>query len=528
MIRILAVLLIAVLTLSIATFMRSVDQITTREIPACEVSVDETDESLFDWLINMNELFEAHADSIWTSSYRVDQMPLFLIRVGDQFQATHAYIVNHRFPEQMDHPCQLNLPNHTKLGPIYRLEPPPAEILEEYPSLGFEVDFAGENTYLLRYGVGGILGSPTSWGWVLFVAHEGLHRDQFMRWNLVESDYDRDTYTVDPDNFAHILLEHKLLLETYMTEDPAIRDRAMLEFAAVRSYRINIWEQTQHDLLQEQTEGTARYVEYRIIDLTDFKEAHLQDSEIFLPIWASDGILGGAQGLSSFGRFYISGSALGLIMDEMGLSWKSRVERGESPSEVLIDHFESELSDLAEVLERARTRHNFVQLSDWAERAVNFDPNSVERDENYPYPYAKPSEIEVGDLEPRFSVPDGNEYLGEFMLDIAEVRESEVPYYSPDKTQIRVLLVADNFGRETRVHISKTEFASTKEWYEAIVESGDRLPRLQLTHANGIDAAFSVGILGSFITIRDGQFIHISGLADFKTKLKIAGSITRD
>jgi len=529
MIRILAIAVFALLTFTLSSLIHTdiwsnVAPDPADAIATCIDELSERDQTMFLWAANMFDLWEREHDALWTENFRLDHEPIMMLSANAQFEVTHGYLFNHDYPELIENICRVELPNYPNLGDVYRLDPLPESITAQEPGFAFEYWFAGENMYAFNYIETGLLAAPVSWDWVLFIGHEGLHRNQFIHWEQIESPIEPPEYRVDRENLAHILLEHKLLYEAYMTDNPAIRDQAMLEFAAVRDFRLENWEQTQLDQRQEQIEGMARYVEYKIIDLTNFEDPRLIDNSVFLPLWTYEQLLGDPSGFLGFGRFYISGSALGLILDDMGLDWKLRVERGESPSEVLLDHFTSELHDRDALINAAKSRHDFKKLHELAGKSLS-DTNPVESNPNFPYPYEPTEDLPEVDLSFLRDLPTANLFKGMYRLPLEAIAPEERPFYSPNGEQVYVVVVTGRFNSNTRIHVSQTEYPSTRDWYEDVVQNSTRIPYLQMITIDGMEIAFSNGIVGSFIVIDNGRFIHITGVSSFNHKLEIARAI---
>jgi len=188
-----------------------------------------------------------------------------------------------------------------------------------------DVDLGGVPTYGQR-----VLGEgePSS-STVALAVHERFH----VRQSAAFSEQVRPPYPLEakesPENIAWAEIEQKLL--SAALRDPS-RARARLRaFQAVREHRYGRFgkDVASVERWEESTEGTAEYVELRVLDQLSPAKGVMKGDLVRR--------LGQAPSPESMDKWraYATGASMGRLLDRIEPGWKARVERGEGPYDVL-------------------------------------------------------------------------------------------------------------------------------------------------------------------------------------------------
>ncbi len=350
---------------------------------------DKTDRAVFQSLADIFDPFRHHADAIWTSHYRLDRMPLLLVR-EEGGRDRYGFLINHPNPAKLGG-VKADLPG-LRLPLIYRLDSLPEEKrIAAIPHFDFSVSLGGTDTFVLKYSAE-LLGlseesaaiSPgaseedlvalnrqfMAEQWALYLAHEAFHAFQLQRWNEQMSEQDMADYPLDETHLALIMLETAALRAALDSRSEAARRERTRLFIAVREERMARYAEVEFlDLPQEQIEGTAKYVEHRLGSLLGFRYVNLDtfaspDSLIAMPER-------GIRSHAAFDRFYGTGAAVCRLLDEFAVDgWKARVTRGLSPYQVLRERLAPNDSQQGALLALAKKRYRFSRIQDRAKKAA--------------------------------------------------------------------------------------------------------------------------------------------------------------
>ena len=310
--------------------------------------------------------FEEGAAPIWTDEFAFDELPMILLH-REAPDAGHAFLIN--LPD--DSGVEVALPEElTALAPVLRVER-----LSRYPAnesiFEFHFDYAERDAFLVVYSSNDEPDfAVTTPFWVNFLVHEAFHRYQDDgQWQWPSSmTQDTTNYPLDAENAALTMVEDRALAQALRSTGDA-RQSAIEDFVRVRNERLSRWEIIEHlDESQEKLEGCARYIEIPIDSLSGQDGADLlrfQVEESATPEYLMDS----AGFYLSADRYYLSGAAIGLLLDDQMPDWKARVpDSANTPASLLREllTLEPDAMQLAQVLER----YNHSQALSQAE---NFD-----------------------------------------------------------------------------------------------------------------------------------------------------------
>lgn len=339
---------------------------------------DPVDRKVFQALSQVFDQFQRSADKIWTTDYRLDRMPILLVR-EEQERDLYGFLINHPAPGKLGGVPE-NIPGSLGLPTIYRLNPlPKKNRIAEIAHFTFSEDLGGTDTFILKYSEedfsspGGDFDSAfMADNWRLYLVHETFHTFQFQGWNEKMGNQDTAGYPLDAMHLALIMMETAALRAAVDSRDERIRTENTQMFIAVREERMKLHIEVEYlDLLQEQIEGTAKYVEHRMGSLLGFEYTNLNTfastNFMAMPEMPESRIRSHA----AFGRFYGTGAAICRLLDNFAVKdWKTQVTNGLSPYEVLRDRFALNESDLKALLASAKEAYGFSCIQGRAEKAA--------------------------------------------------------------------------------------------------------------------------------------------------------------
>lgn len=330
--------------------------------------LSKTDTLLFERVSNLLEVFETHGQEIWGASYQLDKNPLMFIYRNSNSEFTHAYLLNN--PKVASLPTAQFVKNDYGLD-VYKITDLPNKArLNEASHFDFQVPIAGKKTFVMIYNDAKVdpLAAPVSANWDAFVAHEGLHDQQFSSWKMNFSDIqDKGNYPLEADDIASIWLEHKLLIDALQIQEESTKKEILKSFVAVRSNRMEQNNIVKHmDGPQERYEGTALYLEYQLAKFIPNPRqiSLINHLEMTLSLNAKRHEL-------AFGRFYSTGAALSSLLDDLGLSWKQQLEDGSTQYEVLSKHFALSTKEKEQLLSSTRNQYDYGTLQEKAFQTTN-------------------------------------------------------------------------------------------------------------------------------------------------------------
>lgn len=334
----------------------------------CQSGMDATDKQAMERTAEMYSQFSANSDKIWSKNYRLDKTPLMYVRRINKKDAC-AYLINHPKAVDLDTATLIETAKDGSMPDVYRLNTiPNAENISKISNFDFNHEISGVPTFVMKYNSEkeDPFSAPNSHDWTLFVAHEGMHNFQLAGGDFKETSgtQDFENYPLNEDNIALILLEHKLFEQTLKLIlagfDSSGMDVVIRQLISVREIRLKQWPAVKsHDLYQEQTEGSARYIEHSLGSLLKHGRINLNTFIDMLPSTPDKNI----RESLAFGRFYFTGAVLSHILNTKGVaSWQSKVEQGQSPYSILANQYALSSETLAAELAQAKAANSFTDL----------------------------------------------------------------------------------------------------------------------------------------------------------------------
>lgn len=340
----------------------------------CQSGMDATDNQAIERTAQMYSQFLDNSEKIWSENYRLDKTPLMYVRRINKKDAC-AYLINHPKAADLATATKIEAASDGNISSVYRLNIIPDAInISKVSNFTFNHKIAGVPTFVMKYNSTkeDPYSAPSGHDWTLFVAHEGMHNFQsaggkFKEYNGTQN---FESYPLNEENIALILLEQKLFeqaLRLILADtDSSGLDVIIRQLISVRESRLEHWSAVRtHDLYQEQTEGTARYVEHTLGSLLNYGRINLKTFIDMLPRTPDTGI----RDSLAFGRFYFTGAALSHLLNTKGVAnWQGKVEQGLSPYTILASQYNLDQTALASELVQAKTANNFSSLQEQAKK----------------------------------------------------------------------------------------------------------------------------------------------------------------
>lgn len=321
------------------------------------------DKKMFEQLSNIYNQFEKNSDKLWNDNYRLNELTIILIRTNQDkgVMRKYAYAINVKgiknsiISEKIDMPKSLNLP------PVYRVSKFDIDMISTwFPSNFGTLDIDGENVFYFKYHHKMIENPDLYFDFSSFLLHESFHVYNQKDWTYDKNDGEYiENYPENKENYAFIGLEFKLLDKCMESVNKEEIKKYLKDWTIVRTYRYEKWPQLMAETNTEAIEGVARYIEYRYSKLTGGRLTVLANKEKPYHVTFSHAFDcfadGTAKPISYLKRpiKYETGSALGLIMDKLGIKWKEDIEDGKGKDgktqyEVLKKYFNVSNDDITE------------------------------------------------------------------------------------------------------------------------------------------------------------------------------------
>jgi len=497
----------------------------------CKGEPSEADVQMLTRYSEATALFRDHGDEIWNADYRLDQVPLFVAFGEFRQPATHGYLFNHPNIEAVENVCLMpqmfdNLPEvykQTKISKDYPITT---------PIYAFDFELGGVKTMLMSYVPDMVLFDPTLFDWILITTHETFHFYQHRNWDWNEAGVipTPEDFPLDVELIALTLLEQELIKSAYTTSDSGVRDAALKQLYAVRNTRLEAHPQL-IDTNKEHSEGTALYIEFRIVDITGRKPVNFSRDNVVerLSLISSDFMTRSARQILSFNRMYATGTALALIFDDMGMEsdWQLAVDQGKTFMDHIQEHFAISEDEFPNLIDAAKAAHDYDALSFWAEGLIDIiqttEPGAPPS-RNFPAPYELPAQTDINLSLDEEALPGNLHVIGTYTIQAEDIDPSETFLYSTDGEAAEVITLSDG-RRETRIHVSPTSYTSLDEWFENEVKPSKRIPVVDLQEIDGIQYGVTYGGHTSLIFVMDGTLVHIFGRASLVDKLAISRSM---
>ncbi|MEM9134903.1 MAG: hypothetical protein AAGE88_21345, partial [Actinomycetota bacterium] len=306
----------------------------------------------------IDSLAEAYrrADGLWTGFDPNDHPTIIPIRSDGSLQG--AVVVSHPDPESLGTAVELDTEGtpFTSLHRIDALDEAADERLGQVDAFEFHAEIGGTDAFVLMADTSDSFLDPAEADWGATFIHELFHRYQDDAFEGSLGAQDVEGYAYTKDNLELAALEERALAAAIGADTDVDREAAARHFAGLRLARFAADDRVELDAAQEMFEGTARYLEHRLSG-TDRRYNYHGDNYDRDLLVSLDGLP--IKDSFGFGRFYASGSAIIHILDRLGVSdTQARIEAGEDPATVLIDHLGVADGDATDLVAEARATYD--------------------------------------------------------------------------------------------------------------------------------------------------------------------------
>lgn len=325
------------------------------------------------------QLGQQFPDSIWPG-YNLNQMP-FIVYVPDRW----ALLVNapSSASEFIDYPDEWPpLSTHALFhrGQLGKLEGQLAFEIHVDSVVCAAVGFTGQD-------------EPT---FLAFVIHENFHQFQYAHFGEVQWEREELYPIEDAENTALACLEIRSLMDAVRFLETGREDslRTMVsEFVAIRTFR---WLQAdpylrRYEQGQEINEGTAKYVEMKAVSLVSRLRPSPSDVSAILTAASdlgsasmADAVLDKLSQIVQSGsvspedmprnRIYPVGAAQGLILDHLGIDWKTPAQQAGTTftfSALMGKALEMDGSDVDQLVTAAKMRYGYDSILTTSRRMIS-------------------------------------------------------------------------------------------------------------------------------------------------------------
>ncbi|MRZ80913.1 hypothetical protein GKD14_04555 [Paeniclostridium sordellii] len=350
--------------------------------------LDNTDKKMLDDLSKIYEEFDKNSDELWNKNYKLNKMPIILIRTNKDkgILKKYAFAINVNEIENSLFSKEISMPKNLNLPKVYRISKFDINMFKTLMPSNFGTLNIDENQiFYFKYYPKMITNPDLYFDFSSFLLHESFHIYNQSKWT-----YDKvgdgeyiENYPVNKENYSLIGLEFKLLDKCMESKNKNDINKFLKQWTEVRTYRYKKWPQLINETNTEAIEGTARYIEYKYSNLTNGKLTVLATKEKPYHVTFSYAFdcIAGKKGVSPSylerSIKYETGSALGLIMDKLGISWKNKIEdsptkNGKTQYEILKDYYKTSYKDInSEEIKQIEDENNYKELLKKGQSIVN-------------------------------------------------------------------------------------------------------------------------------------------------------------
>lgn len=348
------------------------------------------DKEMFNKLSDIYKEFDKNGDKLWPD-YDFEKMPLILIRTYKDkgILRKYAYAINVEGMKDGIFSKEVTMPKDLDLPKVYRISSLDPQLFKSFMPGNFgTIDVKGQKVFYFKYYPKMIENPDLYFDFSSFLLHEAFHTYKQENWEYDKNDGEYiESYPNNKENYALIGVEFSLLDKALETNNKEDIEKYLKDWTIIRTYRYEKWPQLKNETNTEAIEGTARYMEYEYSKLTGGKLTVLANKEAPYHVSFIQAFNYIANGEAESPEFlkrpmrYEVGSALGLLMDELNINWKSQIEDsndnpGETQYEILKKYFNITDKDVNEkIITSIEDENNYNELLKQGEKIVNLTKN---------------------------------------------------------------------------------------------------------------------------------------------------------
>ena len=206
--------------------------------------LDKTDKKMLEHVAAAFDAFRNQSAEIWSEDYRLDKIPLLLMRRAKN-RDLYGFLINHPQPENFEDSTKVEFATDLGLQSVYRIKPFSKENpISQIPNFDFQVDLNGTNAFLMKYEDPSedSYFHPFEATWPLYLAHEAFHAVQVSSpdWTQRNDSQDIKGYPLDKRHLALIMLEDAAL-KMAVEQQTEKNTEYLRYFVAVREERVRLY-----------------------------------------------------------------------------------------------------------------------------------------------------------------------------------------------------------------------------------------------------------------------------------------------
>lgn len=348
------------------------------------------DKEMFNKLSDIYKEFDKNGEELWPD-YDFEKKPLILIRTYKDKGVfrKYAYAINVDGMKEGIFSKEVTMPKDLDLPKVYRISSLDPQLFKSFMPGNFgAVDIKGQKVFYFKYYPKMIENPDLYFDFSSFLLHESFHTYKQENWEYDKNDGEYiENYPNNKENYALMGVEFSLLDKCLETNNKEDIQKYLKDWTIIRTYRYEKWPQLKNETNTEAIEGTSRYMEYEYSKLTGGKLTVLANKEAPYHVtfihafnYIADGKAESPEFLKRPMRYEV-GAALGLLMDELNINWKSQIEDskdnpGETQYEILKKYFNINNKDINEkAIKRIEDENNYNELLKQGEKIVNLTKN---------------------------------------------------------------------------------------------------------------------------------------------------------
>lgn len=308
---------------------------------------------------------------LWKGGYPLHQMPIYVVDIGasssDQPKGRRGFLINHPAPPKGAK--KLSKAEAFGLEKVWSYDKQASQL--EAPGFQFQLKINNVSTFAIGYGESeGV--RPRASEFLALLVHEGFHKVQLLKgtWRHHHSTISTTNYPFRKGDIALSLLENRVLRAALKGGDAdlalktfyVLRHKRLLQAGSKKSFLLR------HDNEQERIEGTALYIEHKMLRLMGYKipprDLNSSSSRLQLvPYYQKHRDVSYIrQGLLA--RFYATGAVTGALLDKLkDTTWQQACQQGKS----LYEHLHRRYGKLSTkqrkaLLQKAKKQYGFEKL----------------------------------------------------------------------------------------------------------------------------------------------------------------------
>lgn len=348
-------------------------------------SLNDIDRNMLNQLSQVYKTYNDKPQHIWKAEYIFDHVPLVLTpsKHNNGIIHTYSYVIGLEKVKKSTFAKEIEMPEEMGLPPVYRVSSLSPSLIYSWLPVRFAFhDVGDEHAAFFKYTPEVIEPASAEQSFKYFLMHELFHEyRQVPVWKNVNELYS-SIYVQErnKEQYQLLLTELAILDKANDTSNKKELLNILNDFITVREARYNKFEYMEQEKAVETLEGCAQYVEYQYSNqIGEFvgppvtvKGQNYKFADVFSKETVQNFIAEGS--LDSFmdkNLYYYVGSLEGVLLDNLEINWKDRVENGEFIYDILRDEVRKQVGGDRKGLENIKNEYGYNNLEEQAQMIVN-------------------------------------------------------------------------------------------------------------------------------------------------------------